>query len=76
MPSYPYSYVYYTSPLYSVVLPVLATIVALAGGLALYFLFVRRPTAIMAQPPGCTMHSPSARSTPSACSARCIASRL
>ena len=43
MPSYPYSYVYYTSPLYSVVLPVLATIVALAGGLALYFLFVRRP---------------------------------
>ena len=43
MPSYPYSYVYYTSPLYSVVLPVLAAIVALAGGLALYFLFVRRP---------------------------------
>ena len=42
MPSYPYSYVYYTSPLYSVVLPVLATIVALAGGLALYFLFVRQ----------------------------------
>ena len=36
MPSYPYSYVYtYSTPLYSVVLPVLAAIVALAGGLVL-----------------------------------------
>ena len=42
MYSYPYSYTYtYTSPLYNIFLPILAMIVIIAGGLALYFLFVR-----------------------------------
>lgn len=44
MYSYPYSYTYtYTSPLYNIFLPILAMIVIIAGGLALYFLFVRKP---------------------------------
>ena len=43
MYSYPYSYTYtYTSPLYNIFLPILAMIVIIAGGLALYFLFVRK----------------------------------
>ena len=45
MYSYPYSYAsaYTYTPFFSIVLPVLALIVILAGGLALYFLFVRKP---------------------------------
>lgn len=43
--SYPYAYSYttYSMPLYSYFLPILALIVIIAGGLALYFLFVRKP---------------------------------
>lgn len=45
MPSYPYSYTHtYTyTPFFSLILPILALIVIIAGGLALYFLFVRKP---------------------------------
>ena len=45
MYSYPYSYAsaYTYTPFFSILLPVLALIVILAGGLALYFLFVRKP---------------------------------
>lgn len=45
MPSYPYSYAHtYTyTPFFSLFLPILALIVIIAGGLALYFLFVRKP---------------------------------
>lgn len=45
MYSYPYSYAsaYTYTPFLSIVLPVLALIVVIAGGLALYFLFVRKP---------------------------------
>lgn len=45
MPSYPYSYAHtYTyTPFFSLILPILALIVIIAGGLALYFLFVRKP---------------------------------
>ena len=40
----PYSYAYsYTSAFYNFFLPMLALIVMIAGGLALYFLFVRKP---------------------------------
>ena len=43
--SYPYAYSYttYSMPLYNYFLPILALIVIIAGGLALYFLFVRKP---------------------------------
>ena len=43
--NYPYAYSYttYSMPFYSYFLPVLALIVIIAGGLALYFLFVRKP---------------------------------
>lgn len=43
--SYPYSYTHtYTyTPFFSVILPIIAAIVIIAGGLALYFLFVRKP---------------------------------
>ena len=43
--NYPYAYSYttYSMPFYSLFLPVLAAIVIIAGGLALYFLFVRKP---------------------------------
>ena len=41
---YPQMYGYgYYQPFFSLVLPVLAAVIAIAGGLALYFLFVRRP---------------------------------
>lgn len=45
MSSYPYSYTHtYTyTPFFSLILPILALIVIIAGGLALYFLFVRKP---------------------------------
>lgn len=45
MSSYPYLYTqtYTYSPLFTVALPILALIVMLTGGLALYFLFVRQP---------------------------------
>lgn len=43
MPNYSYSYTTYYTPFYMVVLPILAAIVAIAGGLALYFLFTRKP---------------------------------
>lgn len=45
MYSYPYSYAqaYSYTPFFSMFLPVLALIVIIAGGLALYFLFVRKP---------------------------------
>ena len=43
--NYPYAYSYttYSMPFYSLFLPVLAAIIIIAGGLALYFLFVRKP---------------------------------
>ena len=43
--NYPYAYSYttYSMPLYLTFLPILALIVIIAGGLALYFLFVRKP---------------------------------
>ena len=43
--NYPYAYSYttYSMPLYLTFLPILALIVIIAGGLALYFLFARRP---------------------------------
>lgn len=43
--NYPYAYSYttYSMPFYTMLLPVLAAIVIIAGGLALYFLFVRKP---------------------------------
>lgn len=45
MYSYPYSYTHtYTyTPFFSLILPILALILIIAGGLALYFLFVRKP---------------------------------
>lgn len=45
MSSYPYLYTqtYTYSPFFTVALPILALIVMLTGGLALYFLFVRQP---------------------------------
>lgn len=45
MYSYPYSYTHtYTyTPFFSFILPIIAAIVVIAGGLALYFLFVRKP---------------------------------
>ena len=45
MSSYPYLYTqtYSYTPFFSLVLPVLALLVIVAGGLALYFLFVRKP---------------------------------
>lgn len=45
MYTYPYSYTHsYTyTPFFSLFLPILALIVIIAGGLALYFLFVRKP---------------------------------
>lgn len=43
MPNYSYSYTTYYTPFYMVVLPILAAIVAIVGGLALYFLFTRKP---------------------------------
>ena len=44
MSSYPYSYTHtYTyTPFFSLILPIIALIVIIAGGLALYFLFVRK----------------------------------
>lgn len=43
--SYPYhpTYTYTYTPFFSVILPIIALIVIIAGGLALYFLFVRKP---------------------------------
>lgn len=45
MYSYPYSYTqsYTYTPFFSLILPILALIVIIAGGFALYFLFVRKP---------------------------------
>lgn len=45
MYTYPYSYTHsYTyTPFFSLILPILALIAIIAGGLALYFLFVRKP---------------------------------
>lgn len=45
MSSYPYSYTHtYTyTPFFSLILPIIALIIIIAGGLALYFLFVRKP---------------------------------
>ena len=45
MSSYPYLYTqtYSYTPFFSLVMPVLALLVIVAGGLALYFLFVRKP---------------------------------
>lgn len=45
MSSYPYMYTqtYTYSPFFTVALPILALIVIVTGGLALYFLFVRQP---------------------------------
>lgn len=45
MSSYPYSYTHtYTyTPFFSLILPIITLIVIIAGGLALYFLFVRKP---------------------------------
>lgn len=43
--SYPYhhAYTYTYTPFFSVILPIIAAIIIIAGGLALYFLFVRKP---------------------------------
>ena len=43
--NYPYAYSYttYSMPLYLTFLPILALAVTVVGGLALYFLFARRP---------------------------------
>lgn len=45
MISYPYSYTqtYSYTPFFAVVLPIIALLIIIAGGLALYFLFVRKP---------------------------------
>lgn len=45
MPSYPYTYTqtYSYTPFFAVVLPIIALLIIIAGGLALYFLFVRKP---------------------------------
>lgn len=45
MSSYPYSYTqtYSYTPFFAVVLPIIALLIIIAGGLALYFLFVRKP---------------------------------
>lgn len=45
MYSYPYSYTHtYTyTPFFTVILPIIALIIVIAGGLSLYFLFVRKP---------------------------------
>ncbi len=43
MMSYPYGYTYTDTPLFAIILPILALILVLAGGIALYVLFVRKP---------------------------------
>ena len=45
MYDYPYYYaqIYHLASVFTVLLPVMAFLLALAGGLALYFLFMRRP---------------------------------
>ena len=75
--SYPYAYSYttYSMPLYNYFLPILALIVIIAGGLALYFLFVRKPNHY--QGVAARLHDAlTARFTRKNCSARCTASPL
>ena len=38
-----YTYTYTYTPLFSMILPILALLLILAGGIALYTLFVRKP---------------------------------
>ena len=38
-----YAYTYTYTPLFSMILPILALLLILAGGIALYTLFVRKP---------------------------------
>ena len=38
-----YAYTYTYPPLFSMILPILALLLILAGGIALYMLFVRKP---------------------------------
>ena len=66
MSSYPYLYAnLFLYAVFSLVLPVLALLVIVAGGLALYFLFVRKsPTPIKGRPPSCMIFLRSAPFSP------------
>ena len=73
MPSYPYSYTHtYTyAPFFSLILPILALIVIIAGGLALS----ASPIVFRAQPPSCMTRSTSVPSIRRNFSVHCTASR-
>ena len=43
MMTYPYAYTYTYTPLLTILLPILALLLVLAGGIVLYVLFVRKP---------------------------------
>ena len=64
-----YAYTYTYTPLFSMILPILALLLILAGGIALYTLFVRKPNhyhgAVQRQ--SCMIFSISGTHTPRVC---------
>ena len=65
-----YAYTYTYTPLFSMILPILALLLILAGGIALYTLFVRKPNhyhGTAAKQPNCMIFSISGTHTPRVC---------